>query len=134
MLLLVASYFLYTAGCVVVGTLSPTAKDANSFSGIFVILVILPIFFIGAFMGKDISVMTYILSYFPPSAPIAVMLRAIFGNLADWEFWVALADITIAGILLAKLATYIFCKNAIEFTAKINLRKLLSNPRKSWKN
>ena len=85
-------------------------------------------------MGKDISVMTYILSYFPPSAPIAVMLRAIFGNLADWEFWVALADITIAGILLAKLATYIFCKNAIEFTAKINLRKLLSNPRKSWKN
>ena len=133
-LLLIASYFLYTAGCVVIGTLSPTAKDANSFSGVFVIMVILPIFFIGSLASSNPDFMAYFLSYFPPSAPIAIMLRAIFGNLAEWEYWVALADIVIAGALLAKLATYIFCKNAIEFTAKFNLRKLLRSPRKSWKN
>lgn len=133
-LLLIASYFLYTAGCVVIGTLSPTAKDANSFSGVFVIMVILPIFFIGSLASSSPDFMAYFLSYFPPSAPIAVMLRAIFGNLAEWEYWVALADIVVSGALLAKLATYIFCKNAIEFTAKINLRKLLGKPRKTWKN
>jgi ABC-2 type transport system permease protein len=133
-LLLIASYFLYTAGCVVIGTLSPTAKDANSFSGVFVIMVILPIFFIGSLASSSPDFMAYFLSYFPPSAPIAIMLRAIFGSLAEWEYWVALADIVISGALLAKLATYIFCKNAIEFTAKINLRKLLGKPRKTWKN
>jgi hypothetical protein len=133
-LLLLASYFLYTAGCIIIGTLTPTAKDASSFSSIFIIMVILPIFFLGSFTGKDNQAMMYFLTYFPPSAPIAIMLRAIMGSLAEWEFWVGLVDITISGALLAKLATYIFCRNAIEFTAKINFKKLLGSPRKLWKN
>ena len=133
-LLLLASYFLYTAGCIIIGTVTPTAKDASSFSSIFIIMVILPIFFLGSFTGKDNQAMMYFLTYFPPSAPIAIMLRAIMGSLAEWEFWVGLVDITISGALLAKLATYIFCRNAIEFTAKINFKKLLGSPRKLWKN
>lgn len=133
-ILLLASYFLYTAGCIIIGTMTPTAKDASSFSSIFIIMVILPIFFLGSFTGKENQVMMYFLTYFPPSAPIAIMLRAIMGSLADWEFWVGLIDITISGALLAKLATYIFCRNAIEFTAKINLKRLLGSPRKSWKD
>ena len=133
-ILLIASYFLFTAGCIVIGTLTPTAKDANSFSSVLVIMVMLPIFFLGCFTGKDNQFMMYFLTYFPPSAPIAIMLRAIMGSLASWEFWVGLADIVVVGILTAKLATYIFCKNAIEFTARVNIKKLLGSPRKSWKN
>ena len=48
-ILLIASYFLFTAGCIVIGTLTPTAKDANSFSSVLVIMVMLPIFFLGCF-------------------------------------------------------------------------------------
>ena len=133
-LLLIASYFLFTSGCIVIGTLTPTAKDANSFSSVFIIMVILPIFFLGSFTGKDNQFMMYFLTYFPPSAPIAIMLRAIMGSLADWEFWVGLIDVTVVGALLAKLATYIFCKNAIEFTARVNFKKLFGSPRKLWKD
>ena len=134
MLLLLASYFLFTAGCIIIGTMTPTAKDANSFSSVFIIMVILPLFFLGSFVGKDNQFMMYFLTYFPPSAPMSIMLRAIMGSLAEWEFWVGLVDIVIVGALLAKLATFIFCKNAIEFTARINFKKLLGSPRKSWKN
>jgi ABC-2 type transport system permease protein len=117
---------------VFVGVISPTAKDANSYSGFMIIMVILPIFFINAFMGEP-SALTYFLSYFPPSAPIAIMLRAVFGNLQAWEVWVALAEIAIIGALVVKLDSHIFRKNAIEFTSKINFKNLLSKPRKSWK-
>lgn len=133
-LLLLASYFLFTASCVIIGTITPTAKDANSYSSVLIIMVILPIFFLGSFSGAENQFMMYFLTYFPPSAPIAIMLRAIFGSLAAWEFWVGLTDIIIVGALLTKLATHIFCKNAIEFTAKINFKKLLGSPRQSWKN
>jgi ABC-2 type transport system permease protein len=133
-LLLLASYFLFTASCVIIGTITPTAKDANSYSSVLIIMVVLPIFFLGSFSGTENQFMMYFLTYFPPSAPIAIMLRAIFGSLAAWEFWVGLADIVIVGALLTKLATHIFCKNAIEFTAKINFKKLLGSPRQSWKN
>lgn len=133
MLMLIASYFLFTAMSMVVGVISPTAKDANSYSSVMVIMVILPIFFINVFMPSGTSALTYILSYFPPSAPIALMLRGVFGNLPTWEFFLGLADIVIVGALITKLATYIFCRNAIEFTPKINFKKLFGTPRKSWK-
>lgn len=133
MLLLVLSYFLFTALSVIVGVISPTAKDANSYSSVMIIMVIMPIFFINAFMPNSISTLTYVLSYFPPSAPIALMLRGLFGNLPTWEFWLGLADIAIFGILASKLATHIFCRNAIEFTPKINFKKLFGAPRKQWK-
>ncbi len=133
LLLLIVSYFLFTAMSMVIGVISPTAKDANSYSSVIVIMVILPIFFINVFMPAGTSTLTYILSYFPPSAPIALMLRGAFGNLPIWEFWLGLADVAIFGILIARLATYIFCRNAIEFTPKINFKKLFGNPRKTWK-
>lgn len=131
--LLIVSYFLFTAMCVTVGVISPTAKDASSFSSVIIIMVILPIFFISSFMTSGTNTMTYVLSYFPPSAPIALMLRGVFNNLPTWEFWLGLADITIVGIVVARAATNIFCKNAIEFTPKINFKNLLGSPRKSWK-
>ena len=132
-LLLIASYFLFTALSVVVGVISPTAKDANSYSSVMVIAVILPIFFINVFMASGISTLTYVLSYFPPSAPIALMLRGVFGTLPTWEFFLGLADIVVAGLLVAKLASYIYCKNAIEYTSKINFKRLFGTPRKTWK-
>jgi len=132
-LLLIGSYFLFTALSVIVGVISPTARDASSYSSMMVIMVILPIFFVDVFMPAGTSTLTYVLSYFPPSAPIALMLRGIFGNLPTWEFWLGLADIAIFGFLAAKLATYIYCKNAIEFTSKINFKKLFGTPRKQWK-
>lgn len=133
MLMLIISYFLFTAMSVIIGVISPTAKDANSYSGVMAIMVILPVFFINVFMPNGTSTLTYVLSYFPPSAPIALMLRGVFGNLPTWEFWLGLADIAVFGLLAARLATYIYCKNAIEFTAKINFKKLFGTPRKSWK-
>ena len=131
-ILLIASYFLFTALCVSIGAVSPTAKDANSFSAIIIVLTILPVFFISTFVTSP-ETLTYILSYFPPSAPIALMLRGVFGNLPEWEFWLGLADIILASTLIAKLASYLFKNNAIEFNSKINLQKILKNPRTTWK-
>jgi ABC-2 type transport system permease protein len=131
-LLLLVSYFLFTSMCVIIGVISPTAKDANSYSGVVVISVILPIFFINVFMPSSTDTLTYVLSYFPPSAPIALMLRGVFNNLPTWEFWLGFADITIVGILCSKLATHIFCKNAIEFTPKVHFKRLFKTPRKQW--
>lgn len=130
--LLLSSYFLFTALCVTVSTLVPTAKDAGSFASIIVILVILPFFFIGDFTSSTPSTLAYILSYFPPSAPLALMFRNTFGTLPAWEAVIGFIVICISGFLLVKLAVYIFKHTAIEFTSRVNLRTLLSKPRKNW--
>ena len=133
-ILLLMSYFLFTSLCVLIGTLTSSAKDANSFMSVIIILTILPIFFIGSFAERDIQPLAYFLSYFPPSAPLALMMRGVFGTLPTWELLIGIADITIFGLISSRLATYIFCHNAIASTSKIDFKKLLGAPRKTWKD
>lgn len=132
--LLLASYFLFTSLCVVIGTVTSSAKDANSFMSVIIILTILPIFFISTFASHDVQPFTYFLTYFPPSAPLAIMLRGIFNTLPTWELLLGFADILIFGFLFSRLATYIFCHNAIASGTKIDFKKILGSPRKTWKN
>ncbi len=132
--LLLASYFLFTSLCVVIGTVTSSAKDANSFMSVIIILTILPIFFISTFASHDVQPFTYFLTYFPPSAPLAIMLRGVFNTLPTWELLLGFADILIFGFLFSRLATYIFCRNAIASGTKVDFKKILGSPRKTWKN
>ncbi|MCR5573075.1 MAG: ABC transporter permease [Candidatus Saccharibacteria bacterium] len=131
--LLLFSYFLFTSLCVIIGTMASSAKDANSFMSVIIILTILPIFFISSFTNHEPQAFTYFLSYFPPSAPLALMLRGVFNTLPTWELLLGLVDIIIFGILSSRLATYIFCRNAIAAGPKIDFRKLFGSPRNTWK-
>ena len=129
-LLLILSYLLFAAMCITIGTLVPTAKDAASFSGVVMILVIIPIILIGSFMSDAPDMLVYIMSYFPPTAPVALMLRNAFGTLPPWELILGLIDLALFSFLAIKLAVFVFRRTAIEFSAKINLRSLLKIVRK----
>jgi ABC-2 type transport system permease protein len=132
-LFLIASYFLFTSACVAIGTITPTAKDANSYSGVIMIfMILLPFVFMNVFSIEP-KFLTYFFTYFPFSAPLSVFFRGIFNNLPTWELWLALADILVTGAICTAIATYFFKRNAISFTSKINFKKLLGAPRKSWK-
>ena len=130
---LLASYYFFTAASVAIGAMTPTAKDANSYSGvIMVFMIVLPIVFMSTFSSEP-TFMTYFLTYFPASAPLSILLRGIFGNLPTWELWLSVADLLIFGTICSVVGTYFFKRNAISFTSKINFKKLLGAPRKSWK-
>lgn len=68
--------------------------------------------------------MTYALSYFPLSAPIAMMLRNAFGMLPWYEFMIGIIEIGAFSAITIYLATKSFQKNAINFSLpKIRLKK-----------
>lgn len=130
-LLLIASYFLFTAINVLVGTLVSTAKEASSFAGVIVIVMIIPFMMLNVFTTGETSTLLYILSYFPLSAPLALMIRSIFDSLPQWELLLGIADISFFAILLAFLAARIFCRNAVNFSIGLNFSSF-GKKRKSW--
>lgn len=134
LLLLFCAFFLFASICVLIGVVSPTARDASSYAGILVFSVVIPFMFFGQMNANPVNVIGYVLTYFPLSTPAAMMLRSIFGNLPTWEYWLGLGEIALVSFLSLRLAAYIFRRNAISFTTKINLKKLLGKPRKAWKN
>ena len=85
---------------------------------------ILPFFFLSEVTSTNATMLTYGLSYFPLSAPIAMMLRNAFGLLPWYEFALGLIEIGLFAVLSIFLAAKSFQKNAINFSLpKIRLRR-----------
>jgi len=118
--LLFVGYFLFVALCMVIGVLVPTAKDAGSYGGVIIIMVILPVFFLASFLSDTPDTMTYVLTYFPFSAPIALMLRNAMGTLPIWEYFLGLAVMLVSSVGLFYLVVNMFKYSAMEYNAKLS--------------
>lgn len=115
-LVLFAFSVFLTAGCLTyIGTIMPSAKDASQFIGPVIIGVVFPLYFMSAFMATEPSGIVYFLTYFPLSAPTALMLRTAFGTLTTPEFIIGLAEIIILSIIVIRATVRSFQKNAINF-------------------
>lgn len=126
--LLLLSYFLYAGASTLIGALCPNARDASQYIGIVILGVMSPLMFIQDFIGANPSMITYIFSYFPLSAPIAMMMRNAFGTLPTWEFVLGIVELAVCSYFVVKLTVKTFQKNAINFSSmKISFKK------RSWK-
>lgn len=126
LLLLIGGYVLFVGLCVLIGTLVPTAKDAAQYSSVVMMLVILPVFFMGSFMLEDPDLMVYVLSYFPFSAPIALMMRSAFGLLPLHEAIIGIVVICVFAGIIIRMAVKMFQFGALEFSKKIKLTQIIS--------
>ena len=133
-LLLLASYLMFTSVSVLCGTLVSTAKEASNFTGIIVFIMIIPFLMLNIFFDNSNPILSNVLTYFPISAPMAIMLRSIFDNISNTEIIIGIAELVIISALIIRLATNIFCKNAVDFSVKKNFKNLLGKPRRSWKD
>ncbi len=115
LVLFVASVFFYAGTCVFVGSLVSTARDASSFIGPAIIAMVFPLYFMQLFFVAEPGVIVYFLTYFPLSAPIALMLRSGFGTLGMGEFCIGLAEVILLAVIMVKLSVTTFQKNAINF-------------------
>ncbi len=122
MLFIVSSVF-YAGTCTFVGSLVSTAKDASSFIGPAIIMMVFPLYFMQMFMMEP-NLVVQIMTYFPFSAPIALMLRSGFGTITTPEYCIGLLVVAVSAVVMVRLAVVSFQKNAINFSnVLLKLRK-----------
>ncbi len=112
-LFIVAAVF-YAGTCTLVGSLVPTARDASSFIGPAIILMVFPLYFMQMFMMEP-NLVVQIMTYFPFSAPVALMLRNGFGTITTTEYLIGVMVVAISAVIMIRLAVLSFQKNAINF-------------------
>lgn len=115
-ILFIASAVLYTGVCTFVGSLVSTARDASSFIGPAIIVMVFPLYFMQMFMAAEPNLIVQIFTYFPLSAPVSLMLRNGFGTISIPEFCIGLGIVIISAIIAIRLAAKTFQKNAINFS------------------
>ena len=114
-ILFVFSAFLTTGFLTYIGAITPTAKDASQFIGPIIISVVFPLYFMSSFMATEPNGLVQFLTYFPLSAPTALMLRSAFGTLSTPELLIGLAEIVILSVIVIRFTIRTFQKNAISF-------------------
>ena len=127
-ILFLASSIFYAGVCTFVGSLVSTARDASSFIGPTIIVMVLPLYFMQLFMATEPNLLVQFFTYFPFSAPIALMLRNGFGTLSTLEFCLGIIIVIISASIAIHLAIHSFQKNSINFN--IALPKFLRTRKK----
>lgn len=114
-ILFIASAVFYAGVCTFVGSLVSTARDASSFIGPAIVVMVLPLYFMSAFMATEPNAIVQFFTYFPFTAPIALMLRNGFGTLNTIEFCIGIAIVMTSAIISIYLAIKSFQKNTVNF-------------------
>lgn len=109
------SILFIIGSCTFIGSISPTARDASQFIAPVMIGTMFPLYFMQSFFVQNPSIMVEILTYFPFSAPIALMLRSAFGTLATPQLLIGIAEVAILSVLIIYATIRSFIKNAINF-------------------
>ena len=117
---------LFTGLLVTVGAASPTAKEASGFFGIVMMLIFGPLYAVTLFVSAPHSPFVQFLSYFPFTAPIPLLLRNAVGNLSMQEAMTALVILTIATVIIIRIAVSVFQYGALEYSRRLSLREIFA--------
>ena len=123
--LLISGFLLFTGLLVGIGAAAPTAKDANSFFGIVILMMFIPFYFFQVFMVPTSSPIVLFLSYFPLTAPVTLMIRNIFGTVSIDEALIGLVIVSVCGVIAMNLAVRIFRYGTLEYSKRLSLKSVI---------
>ena len=124
LVIFLASFMLFTGMLVTLGAMMPTAKEANQWFGLVIMLIFGPFYGITAFVSFPDSPFVKFLSLFPFTAPIPLLLRNAVGNLSAWEGLLGAALLIVAAVFVLWLAVRIFRYGAMSYDSKLSLSAL----------
>lgn len=125
--LFVAGYFFLGSVMLVTGALGTNAAEAQKVSVVWALLGVMPTFLLVSFMDTPHGTIPRMLSLFPPSAPLALMLRLGMNpsGVAWWEVPVVLLELALCTFVVLRVGARLFAYGLLS-TALPSLRELLA--------
>jgi ABC-2 type transport system permease protein len=117
---------LFTGLGFAIGSVVPTAKEANSFFGIIILLLMLPFIFLTGIMSDPNSTLVQFLTYFPLTSPMTILLRMAFETLPVWLPLVGIAVSAAAAALVLTAAARIFQYGNLTYSRRLSIKEIVS--------
>lgn len=128
--LFLLSFLLFTGILVAIGAVAPTAKEAASFFGVIMLLLFGPLYAVTLFVSAPESLVVKVLSFFPLTAPIPLLLRNAVGNLSFIEVLIAIVMLAACATLALAASVRLFRYGALEYSKRLSLKLLFQKPSK----
>ncbi|MDO4902199.1 MAG: ABC transporter permease [bacterium] len=114
-----------TIGFVIaLGAAMPTAQEASNYFGFIVLLLMAPFFVMPMFFSAEKTIVVDALTYFPPTSPIALLLRNTLGTLPESEAMIGIGLLVVFGALAIWLAVKIFQHGTLSYGKIVNPKSL----------
>jgi ABC-2 type transport system permease protein len=125
-----AGFLILSCLMVGVGAAMPSYKEASSFSSIFIILSILPVYFVTLIITDPSGGVAQFFSYFPLTAPLLLLFRVTIGALGTVEIIASIFILIAYCIIFLWLAFKLFEFGSLEYNNKISFKSFLGSLRK----
>ncbi len=120
------SFLLFTGLLVAIGAAAPTAKEAGSFFGIIMVFIFGPLYAVTLFVSMPESLLVKILSFFPLTAPIPLLLRNAVGNLTTIEALIGIIILAISSVIALMIAVRLFRYGALEYSKRLSFKNIFT--------
>ncbi|MBA7711622.1 hypothetical protein ES703_120588 [subsurface metagenome] len=127
----ILGYLLFAILMAGVGSISPTAREGQQLSVIFTIVGILPLMLAYFIIENPSHVVTQILTLFPFTAPITVMLRLGLADIPTWELVASIALLVIFIIGSLVLAAKVFRTFLLMYGKRPRLGEIIKSLREA---
>ena len=114
-----------------VGSISPTARESQQLSVIFIMPVIIPIYFMPLIMENSENIIVKILTFFPLTAPITVMVRSGLSEIPLWELAVSIGILILSVLGLFILTTKLFRTYLLMYGKRPDFNEIVRSFRES---
>lgn len=124
--LCLTGFVTFTALLVAIGAAVPSAKEASGYFGGVMILILLPFYALPAIISSPDQLIVTVLSYFPLTSPITLMMRNAVGNVSAIQLLLGIFICLVTGLLLLAAAVNIFKHGSLEYSRKLKLGEIFS--------
>jgi ABC-2 type transport system permease protein len=125
----VLGYALYASLMSAIGALVPNMREASQTTMVIALPLILPLFFISVLVEEPHGALSVFLSFFPLTAPVAMMTRLAAGSVPPWQLLLSALLLALTVMLIVRLVAGMFHAQTLlsgqEFSLKRYFKVLL---------
>ena len=117
--------FIVNAGIMAtIGATMTTVEEGQSVTGLIVVPMMLPFYFMQTYFINPNGTLPKVLSYIPVSAPLSMSLRMAFTNIPTWEIILVFAILIVSAVLVLWLSGKAFSLGMLEYSKRIRIKDL----------
>jgi ABC-2 type transport system permease protein len=107
------------------GAVATTSREGQQMAGIFLIIGAIPLMFLQFILTNPGSPLTKILSYFPLTSPITMIMRLSTAEVQYYEVVISTMILAVSAIVIIELSVKIFRASLLMYGKKITLKEVI---------
>jgi len=120
----VPAYVLVAALMIAIGAMSTTAQEGQSFSSIFIIFHMIPLYVGFAFLNNPDSSLAITLTLLPFTSLMTIAMRNLFYSVPAWQVFLSICVQTLSALGAVWLASRAFRLGMLRYGQRLRWRKL----------